>query len=229
MSTQPVPALVSQPEPPKEIPELTDAYRKAHKNYVLASGLLASWELIGITLQTKEKWGIELKSPAAVPLILFTLVIYSGYKMTIEWLQCNPDRQQHPAAKWDYRIAHIIALTAIAISVVQYLLHIQIVDVLGHHAFILRTAFLVLYLGILAVIFFGKHTYPSKRPALFLSLTMLMAIVFALDAIARRKPWFLIGAAALAGVTLFLAWPLYRLRSKSKESLPRNSAQSTRA
>lgn len=137
MSTQPAPALVPQPEPtpapPKEIPELTDAYRKAHKSYVLASGLLAAWELIGISLKTGEKWGIELKSPTAVPLILFVLVIYSGYKMTIEWMQCNPDRQKHPAAKWDYRIAHGIAFSAIAISTVQYLLHIQLADFLGRH------------------------------------------------------------------------------------------------
>jgi len=46
---------------------LPEAYRKAHKSYVLASGLLASWELLGITLQIKEKWGIKLKSPNAVP------------------------------------------------------------------------------------------------------------------------------------------------------------------
>src|SRR5437016_8414800 len=75
MSTAPVLTKASEPVPApvKEIPSLSDAYRKAHKSYVLVAGLLASWELIGITLNTKEKWGVELKSPAAVPLILFTL------------------------------------------------------------------------------------------------------------------------------------------------------------
>lgn len=130
MSTQAAPAL--EPTQSKEVPQLTDAYRKAHKSYVMSSGLLASWELIGITLTTKERWGIELKSPSAVPLILFTLVFYSGYKLTIEWLQCDPERRKNAAAKLDYVTAHVMALAAIAISVVQYLLRIQIVDALKH-------------------------------------------------------------------------------------------------
>ena len=78
MSPQAAPAPESKPTPPKEIPQVTDAYRKAHKNYVLVAGLLASWELIGVTLNTKDKWGVEFKSPAAVPLILFTLVFLHG-------------------------------------------------------------------------------------------------------------------------------------------------------
>jgi hypothetical protein len=98
---------------------------------VVASGLLASWELIGITLQTKEKWGIELKSPAGVPLILFVLVLYSGYKLLIEWTQCDAERRKHLAAKVDYWVAHGIALIAIAISIVQYMTRIQIIDFLN--------------------------------------------------------------------------------------------------
>jgi hypothetical protein len=95
-------ALPPTPEfPSKEVPQLTEAYRKAHQAYVLASGLLASWELIGITLDTKEKWGIELKSPKAVPLILFTLVLYLGYRLVIEWLQCDAERRRNRVVlKW---------------------------------------------------------------------------------------------------------------------------------
>lgn len=123
------PTLPPSPEcSSKDLSQLTDAYRKAHKAYVLASGLLASWELIGITLDTKGKWGIELKSPNAVPLILFTLVFYSGYKMIIEWLQCETGGNK--VAKFDYWIAHMIAFSATLISVVQYLTKIQIVDFL---------------------------------------------------------------------------------------------------
>lgn len=129
MSSQATLSPEPQHSPKEEVPQLTDAYRKAHKAYVVASGLLASWELIGITLDTKDKWGIELKSPKAVPLILFTLVFYSGYKMIIEWLQCEAARNK--VAKLDYWIAHSIALGAILISVVQYLAKIQIVDLLG--------------------------------------------------------------------------------------------------
>ncbi len=131
MRTQVEPVETAEPTAPKRFPPVTDAYRKAHKNYVLVSGLLASWELIGISLSTKEKWGIELKSPTAVPLILFTLIFYSGYKMTIEWLQCDAERRKNKAAKVDYGSAHLIAVAAIGISIVQYLAHIRIADVLA--------------------------------------------------------------------------------------------------
>lgn len=113
-----------------EIPPVTDTYQKAHKNYVLWSALLASWQLIGITLETKEKWGVTLKSPNAVPLVLFCLVVYFGFKVIIEWSQCDDNRKQHIAARIDYGVAHAIAVSAIVISVVQYLLRIQIVDVM---------------------------------------------------------------------------------------------------
>lgn len=165
MSSQPAPALAPQPEPPKVVPELTDAYRKAHKSYVLASGLLASWELIGITLDTKEKYGIELKSPKAVPLILFTLVIYSGYKMTIEWMQCHPERRQHTAAKWDYRIAHGLAFVAIAISLIQYLLLIQVADIPGRHRLIFPAIVLLAIWasGLIAMIGSGPRSSFTSR------------------------------------------------------------------
>lgn len=112
----------------RRAPPLAEPYRKAYKSYVLTSGLLAAWELIGPVLDTKEKWGIEFKSPSAVPLILFTLVFYLGYKMTVEWLQCGPMSRRHPAARIDYRVAHSIALIAVLITLLQYLWRFQIVE-----------------------------------------------------------------------------------------------------
>src|SRR5215469_16403924 len=134
----------------KEVPQPTEAYRKAHKIYVLVSGLLASWELIGVSLETKEKWGIELKSPKAVPLILFTLVFYTGYKMTVEWLQCDPARRQDKVAKLDFNVAHLIAIGAIGISVIQYLARIQVVDLLNPSSIINAGPLeLFVYLGLM--------------------------------------------------------------------------------
>lgn len=212
MSPQPARALVSQPELQKEIPELTDAYRKAHKSYVLASGLLASWELIGITLQTKEKWGIELKSPTAVPLILFVLVIYSGYKTSIEWWQCNPERKQHPAAKWDYRVAHGIAFIAIVISIVQALLHIQILDVLARHTFIYRIILLVIIAPLIIVALFGKNTTARKRAPLTATVAALSAILIVLQRFAKQQYWDLLTPAILVAAAIWLGLQYYRDR-----------------
>lgn len=117
---------------PKRIPDLSGSYRKAHKNYVLVAGLLASWELIGIDPEKLgEKWGVVLKSPRGVPLILFTLLAYCGYKAMVEWAQCNPDRRKITAAKVDYRIAHLIAIGAVAIGLIQYLARIRVADVIS--------------------------------------------------------------------------------------------------
>jgi hypothetical protein len=123
--------MLSTEERTSEAPTLTDAYRKAHKNYVLWSALLASWELIGIELQTKEKWGISLKSPDAVPVILLVLVLYSGYKITIEWVQCDGKSRSNFAAQLDFRIAHIIASLALTIAFIQYLLHVRIFEIIS--------------------------------------------------------------------------------------------------
>jgi hypothetical protein len=121
------------PRPRRDPPPLPGPYRKAHKNYVLVSALLGSWQLIGIELETKEKWGIIVKTPNAVPVVLLILVFYFGYRLAIEWAQCNLERRANAAAKLDYRIAHAIAFTAVTIYVVQYLLRAQIIDIIARH------------------------------------------------------------------------------------------------
>ena len=209
MSSQPAPALVPQPEPPKEIPELTDAYRKAHKSYVLASGLLAAWELIGISLKTEDKWGIVVQSPKAVPLILFTLVIYSGYKTAIEWMQCNPERKKHPAAKWDYRIAHLIGFIAVGILAVQSLLRIQIVDVLGRHENLLGLTAGVVYLLLLIFSESRKAKTKNWAPALL----VLTAILYGLYSLVTGMRWVFYGMLALAAF-LIISLSYFWLRDR---------------
>lgn len=128
--------MVSTPEPEgKATPtpgSLSDAYRKVHKSYALVSGLLASWSLIGITLETKEKWGFTLKSPNGVPLILVALVLYYGYRLVIEWVQIDATGRANWAARLDYRVSHSLGLIALAIPAVQFLIRRQIVDVISN-------------------------------------------------------------------------------------------------
>lgn len=100
---------------------------------MLTAALLGSWQLLGITIDTKEKWGISVKSPSAVPVILFVLLVYFGYKVTIEWIQCDSGRKMHPAALLDFRIAHVIAVVAVLIAIIQYVLQRQLFDVIASH------------------------------------------------------------------------------------------------
>jgi hypothetical protein len=159
MSTKPVQALVPEPPKPKRVPDLTSAYRKAHKNYVLVAGLLAAWELIGIDPdKLGEKWGIILKTPKGVPLVLVTLLLYSGYKVTIEWVQCDPERRANVAARLDYRIAHLMALGTIVVGLVQYLARIRIADILSQQTAVgLATYTALLVISIRVVVTLLKH------------------------------------------------------------------------
>src|SRR6185437_13020086 len=127
------PMSTATPQHYPSLPPVTDAYRKAHKNYVLSAALLGSWQLIGITIETKEKWGVSLKSPAAVPVILFVLVVYFGYRMTVEWLQCDEGRRMHRIAVLDYRVAHAIAAVSVSIAIIQYVFERQVIDIVNHY------------------------------------------------------------------------------------------------
>jgi hypothetical protein len=208
------PTLSPEPErSSNDVPQLTDAYRKAHKAYVVASGLLASWELIGITLDTKDKWGIELKSPNAVPLILFTLVFYSGYKMIIEWLQCEAEGNR--VAKFDYWVAHLIAFSAILISVVQYLTKIQIVDFLGRPFYAPEQRAPVeqiLFLGIVVSVAVGvggisawKNFGRLRRVMTSLTIPFSLYLVIALlGAVGGHRRYWTALAAVAMGVILGL-------------------------
>jgi len=151
MASTPTPQPETTPEPPAEhqkkiISRLTPDYRKAHKNYVLVAALLASWELIGIKLDTASKWGVELLSPNAVPLILSILVFYFGYKVVIEWKESDDGRsRKSTVARFDYSLSHIIGASAILVGLVQYLTKIRIADYIAAHATFWQTTILVFY------------------------------------------------------------------------------------
>ncbi len=49
----------SEANPAKTRPSVSDAYRSVHRNYVLASALLASWSLIGIRATGTKRLCIE--------------------------------------------------------------------------------------------------------------------------------------------------------------------------
>jgi hypothetical protein len=51
--------------------------------------------------------------------------------MEIEWLQCEPESRKHRAAQLDFVVSHGIALTAIAIAILQYFYRIQLVELVG--------------------------------------------------------------------------------------------------
>ena len=122
--------MSSVPEAPGTAPDFSEAYQKARKSYGLFSALLMAWELIGIEIPEVplENVKITLKSPQAIPYVLVVLVLYFGFRFTLEWLQAHPERRVNKAARIDYLAAHAIGSAAIGIYVLQALFKFQVVD-----------------------------------------------------------------------------------------------------
>jgi putative effector of murein hydrolase LrgA (UPF0299 family) len=186
-----------EPRPHSHIPPVTPAYQKAHKSYLAVSSLLGSWQLIGITVDTKEKWGITLKSPTAIPLILFILVMYFAYKMTIEWKQCDDGRRAHPMAKLDFFVAHILGALAISIATLQYIFQRQVVDIVSRDLPLPGSTGLVVAMALMSTfaLWVGVIGVRNKRPGrevilffmLFLGMVPLFTSVVARAAVMARE------------------------------------------
>jgi hypothetical protein len=121
---------VSNDTEASEIPALGEGYSHARKAYGLTSALLMAWELIGIELQASpmENLKLTLKSPQAAPYVLIVLIIYFGFRVTIEWHQNDIRRRSLRASRIDFAAAHTIAAAALLLYGFQTLSKIQIAN-----------------------------------------------------------------------------------------------------
>jgi hypothetical protein len=172
------------PEVKSELPKpdpkaLTPEYHKARKQVMLWAGILFVWELIGIDLEQVKKAGgytgaliTAIKSPQAVPWVLFILVAYFLFKTTVEWHQCSAARRNLRISQIDFRSAWIISLIAYALYIVQSIIHIQFADIFGNWGTFFWGIFSVFNWGTLFSIFLGLMTgvaigwthFALKRP-----------------------------------------------------------------
>src|SRR5437588_5845111 len=120
------------PEQPT-IPPLDEAYGHARKAYGLVSALLIAWELIGVELDASpvENVKVTLKSPQAAPYVLIVLILYFGFRTTIEWYQNDSRRRRLLASRIDFTVSHLIAITALALYGFQTLSKIQIANTIS--------------------------------------------------------------------------------------------------
>ena len=119
MLRRPSPAELSAPR-----------FHKARKHYALFSGLLIAWELIGIELPEAPfaTVKVSLKSPHAAPVVLLALVVYFGFRLTLEWRQCAPARREVAAPRVDFLAAHALAAAAVVLYTIQQLLDVQVAE-----------------------------------------------------------------------------------------------------
>lgn len=111
-------------------PALTEGFQKARKAYGVAAGLLLAWELVGITLSGSDRWPATLETPEAAPFVLAALVVYFGIRVSLEWLQCHPERRKRLAARTDFTLSHIIGVASLTTYAVQQAIEAQLFDLL---------------------------------------------------------------------------------------------------
>jgi hypothetical protein len=118
-----------------EPPPLTEAYHKARRSYVLFSGLLMAWALIGFDVAEVplENVKVTVKSPQAVPFVLLILICYFSSRTVQERFQCDSHRHENGWAMSDFWSAHIIATTTILICFIQWLIAQQLADLVTYN------------------------------------------------------------------------------------------------
>lgn len=117
---------------------LSEYYYKAHRSYLIASGLLLSWSLIGLEIKQKpiDNYNITIKSTDAFPIIIAVVTIYFAYKITIEWFQCSKVTRKKIPSKLDFLVAQLIGTTSIIIYTYQTITEKQIIDLIPSYFFL---------------------------------------------------------------------------------------------
>ncbi len=101
--------------------QLTSEYYSARRKLVIFSSLLFSWDYIGLSVgkEPLKYIGFHIDNPEAIPLILFAICAYSLIRLWIEWAQCNPQRKDLVASKFDMGTTLFIAIFSMFAFLVQ--------------------------------------------------------------------------------------------------------------
>jgi cation transport ATPase len=163
--------------PVGDVPEFGKAYEYARQAYGLSSGLLIAWELIGIKFSDTplENLHVTLQSPQAIPYVLIALVAYFAFRITVEWYQTDQRRRQLLASKFDFWVAHAIAVTSLLLYGIQALLQFQLANKIKPPT--LAAFFLGWLLGPLWPFYKGRSITQLWREDLVMSLFSLLMVL----------------------------------------------------
>jgi len=171
MSTAPT------PEPKK----LSSHYKNMQLAYMACAAGLFCWRFLGATLEMPQIYAL-LTTQKALPYIWSAGLLFLGYRVTVEWYECDGFKEAKRLSKYDFWVTHLFAAT-ILILVVQQLVSLKR---------------------------FGRIPIPhhGKFFALSLGLTLLSsASIFGYRAL--KALWAKVAGAALLGGLLFLTvWVL---------------------
>ena len=209
--------------PPKSVREpqaLSSEYHKARKQLMLWAGILFIWELVGIDLEKAKETGgnagaliTALKSPQAIPWVLFVLVGYFAFKLGIEWKQCEARRKELLASRIDVGSAWVVAFFACVLYVYQTVSRIQVADVVqssnGPQSF--AVGLMLVVIPSMMLLFFKQPRQPPKNFYIVGVVLHLLVIVMMLGMAGQGLiswRYFIVGMVCSA---LFV-WIVSRLR-----------------
>lgn len=113
MSTAPT------PEPKK----LSSHYKNMQLAYMACAAGLFCWRFLGATLEM-PKINALLTTQTALPYIWSAGLIFLGYRVTVEWNECDGFEVAKRLSKYDFWVTHLFAAT-ILILVVQQLVSLK--------------------------------------------------------------------------------------------------------
>ncbi len=97
----------------KRIP-IYESYHKARKLYVLFSGILSAWGLIGFTITENSFKGFKIDHPEALPVVIFLIWLYTLFRFLVESLH-NFIKDRPPSIKAEWVLVNIVGLISIMI------------------------------------------------------------------------------------------------------------------
>jgi hypothetical protein len=148
-----------KPLGPSNIPPLNEHYYKSRNSLLMFSAILLAWELIGINLESYETSGtkITIEDGEAIPYVLFILIVYFIYRVTIEWLQSDELRRTLKQSKVDFITTMIIPVLSMAIYSIQRWLDFSIFESPKVKSWI------VIIIGILTIVFLTYNIFKARK------------------------------------------------------------------
>jgi hypothetical protein len=195
---------------------------------------LIAWELIGVRLDSKlfPSANVELLTPEAAPYVLIVMVLYLGYRTTIEWFQCDERRRALWVSKIDIGVAHTIGATSLVLYITQRALEVQLasepylsVSALGWFLAGFAATASVIWVWQFLTLMRAKRPNRAKRLELIKRAETRLAAIMALLAIGTALGWSLWAgwpvalAATLLGVSYassaFAVFRVFRRRRRN--------------
>lgn len=122
--------------------EIPRSYHSARKMLVLFSGILLSWEVVGIQVGPQLNWpaignSVRIENPSVIPSIVFLVILYFSVRFTLEVMALHERALDLGRAMWlDAGLTWGIAALSIGVFIVQRTSSFRVAGVLVGSTFL---------------------------------------------------------------------------------------------